>query len=127
MSQDEIWSSEAVVTPDELFVVEGSRGTAENRRAYVWQFFRSETNREIESIFWPLVSQSRAKEGASVDLVARLIDEQKIGQRESQETGCVMTARREYGLKLTNGFVIIEQDDLRGLNIGSLCFNEIVK
>lgn len=38
-----------------------------------------------------------------------------------------MSAHRSFGLTLTNGFVIVEQESLRGLNIGSLCFNEIVK
>jgi hypothetical protein len=33
-----------------------------------------------------------------------------------------MSAHRSFGLTLTNGFVIVEQESLRGLNIGSLCF-----
>lgn len=39
----------------------------------------------------------------------------------------MMSARRAHGLKLTNGFVVVERESLRSLNIGSLCFNEIVK
>ncbi|WP_124831279.1 hypothetical protein [Burkholderia stagnalis] len=39
-----------------------------------------------------------------------------------------MSAHRSFGmLRLTNGFVVVEQESWRSLNIGSLCFNEIVK
>ncbi|NYH26002.1 hypothetical protein [Paraburkholderia bryophila] len=62
-----------------------------------------------------------------IDLVAYRVDTNRFGDWATREEVCTMSARRSFGLKLTNGFVVVEQESLRSLNIGSLCFNEVVK
>ncbi|MBU9366531.1 hypothetical protein LGM85_14385 [Burkholderia multivorans] len=62
-----------------------------------------------------------------IDLVAFRVETDRFGDSRAREEVCSMSAHRSFGLTLTNGFVIVEQESLRGLNIGSLCFNEIVK
>jgi hypothetical protein len=62
-----------------------------------------------------------------IDLVAYLLQAEQFSDWKERTLVCEMSARRTFGVKLTDGFVIVEQDALRSLNIGSLCFNETVK
>ncbi|WP_157660686.1 hypothetical protein [Burkholderia ubonensis] len=62
-----------------------------------------------------------------IDLVAYRVDTDRFGDSNAREEVCEMSAHRSFGVTLTNGFVVVEQPFLRSLNIGSLCFNEIVK
>ncbi|ASV96716.1 hypothetical protein CJU94_00090 [Paraburkholderia aromaticivorans] len=71
--------------------------------------------------------ESRALGRERIDLKACLLDTDRFGDWRESEEVCSMSACRSFGIKLTNGFVVVEQEALRSLNVGSLCFNEIVK
>ncbi|MEW6347257.1 MAG: hypothetical protein RXR20_12710 [Paraburkholderia sp.] len=100
----------------------------ETGRAYSWRLFRvRDEKRHQTHVLAVGIHEVGCLGDERIDLVARLIDVHHTATWKAHETVCVMSARRTHGLKLTNGFVVVERESLRSLNIGSLCFNEIVK
>lgn len=101
---------------------------ADDRRTYAWRMYRvHDAQRHRQHILAVGTAQSGNLGQERLDLVAYRLDTQSFLRARKKEMVCQMSARRSFGVKLTNGFVIIEQESLRSLNIGSLCFNEIVK
>ncbi|BFG77839.1 hypothetical protein PTKU46_58720 [Paraburkholderia terrae] len=97
-------------------------------RNYAWRLFRvrdDKNDRYHILAMGTLESEGFGKE--RIDLVTYVLDMDRYGDFTAREEVCTMSARRSFGLKLTNGFVVVEQESLRSLNIGSLCFNEIIK
>jgi GNAT superfamily N-acetyltransferase len=102
----------------------------EHRREYAWKwrFFQiTDAKRRRQHVLAVGVDETGSVGRERIDLVAYAMGTQRFDSWKDVELVCEMSAHREFGVKLTNGFVIIEQDELRSLNIGSLCFNEIVK
>ncbi|WP_197342427.1 hypothetical protein [Ralstonia solanacearum] len=101
---------------------------ADDRRTYAWRMYRvHDAQRYRRHILAVGTAQSGNLGQERLELVAYRLDTQSFLRARKKEMVCQMSARRSFGVKLTNGFVIIEQESLRSLNIGSLCFNEIVK
>lgn len=101
---------------------------ADDRRTYAWRMYRvHDAQRNCQHILAVGTAQSGNLGQERLDLVAYRLEASRFSMAGKKELVCQMSARRSFGVKLTNGFVIIEQDSLRSLNIGSLCFNEIVR
>ncbi|WP_143155714.1 MULTISPECIES: hypothetical protein [Burkholderia] len=95
---------------------------------FAWRLFRVRDEKRDRYHMLAVGTQESGDTGRErIDLVAFRVETDRFGDSRAREEVCSMSAHRSFGLTLTNGFVIVEQESLRGLNIGSLCFNEIVK
>jgi len=100
---------------------------ADGGRNYAWRMYRiRDVKRNCQHILAVGTAQSGDLGQERMDLVAYRLEASGFLMTGKKELVCQMSARRSFGVKLTNGFVIVEQESLRSLNIGSLCFNEIV-
>jgi len=98
------------------------------RHNYAWRLFRIRDDKRGMQHVLAVGTQESGNTGRErVDLIAYLVDTDRFGDWRAGKEVCAMSARRSFGLKLTNGFVVVERESLRSINIGSLCFNEIVK
>lgn len=101
---------------------------AEGSRNHAWRMYRvHDAKRNCQHILAVGAAQSGDLGQERLDLVAYRLEASKFSMAGKKELVCKMSARRSFGVKLTNGFVIVEQESLRSLHIGSLCFNEIVR
>ncbi len=101
---------------------------ADDGRTYAWRMYRvHDAQRNCQHILAVGTTQSGNLGQERLDLVAYRLEAPRFSMAGKKELVCQMSAQRSFGVKLTNGFVIVEQDSLRSLNIGSLCFNEIVR
>lgn len=101
---------------------------ADDRRNYAWRMYRiHDAKRNCQHILAVGTAQSGDLGQERIDLVAYRLEASRFSMTGKKELVCQMSARRSFGLKLTNCFVIVEQESLRSLSIGSLCFNEIAR
>lgn len=116
------------VEPESDGIWEQLPACADDRRNYAWRMYRIyDTKRNCQHIIAVGTAQSGDLGQERMDLVAYRLEASRFSMTGKKELVCQMSARRSFGVKLTNGFVIVEQESLRSLSIGSLCFNEIVR
>ncbi|TAM55195.1 MAG: hypothetical protein EPN57_04125 [Paraburkholderia sp.] len=100
----------------------------DSRHDFAWRLFLvRDEKRDRHHMLLVGVQESGETGRERMDLVAYCVDTDRFGDSNAREEVCEMSAHRSFGVTLTNGFVVVEQESLRSLNIGSLCFNEIVK